>query len=176
MIRRRGFTLLELLIVVAVIATLTGLVLAAAVLVQERRRRATARVQLQNLSLAISGYLGDHGILGDQEVETPTDVAERPALFLVQRPKLAGADPYYAAGPRELATAALQPADAATAEQLLNPWRQPVRVAVRNARSAPSRPFDHTREVELRSGPAGADSGRDVVIRYDHDRGGWEWR
>lgn len=59
---RRGFTLTELLIVIAIIAVLAGLIAAAAVNALRRGRETRITLELQNMTGAIENFKNDYGI------------------------------------------------------------------------------------------------------------------
>lgn len=58
---RKGFTLVELLIVITVIAILAALVLSTAGYVQEKGARARAEAEIQAISAALESYKADNG-------------------------------------------------------------------------------------------------------------------
>lgn len=59
---RRGFTLTELLIVIAIIAVLAGLIAAAAVNALKRGRQAGVLLEIKNLSTAIENFKNETGV------------------------------------------------------------------------------------------------------------------
>jgi prepilin-type N-terminal cleavage/methylation domain-containing protein len=60
MMKRRGFTLMEMLIVVAVIATLAGIGVPLVRSALAKSREAACLTQLRSLGVALEGYLQDH--------------------------------------------------------------------------------------------------------------------
>ena len=57
----RGFTLLELLIVVAIIAILAGLILSTAGYIQRKGASSRAEAEIAALTVALENYKADHG-------------------------------------------------------------------------------------------------------------------
>ena len=58
--RKRGFTLLELLVVVAIMAVLMGLLLPAVLKTKNKSKDRRSQVQIASLSSAIDGYILEH--------------------------------------------------------------------------------------------------------------------
>ena len=170
----KGFTLVELLIVITIILVLAGLLVPIITLVANRQRVAEARVEMQGLSLALSVYLRDYGILGEEAAESPTDFKDQPGLFLIQRPFLAGKDPYVEPKPNRMVNDAGQVVAMDEATQILNIWGVPIEVIVTNAKSSPSQPYDFTKEIEIRSGDGTGESDQVLIFNLDHDSWRWE--
>jgi prepilin-type N-terminal cleavage/methylation domain-containing protein len=57
----RGFTLLELLVVMGILVVLVGLLLPGIRLARQRARMGEAKQTIQNVGLALQSYFGDHG-------------------------------------------------------------------------------------------------------------------
>ncbi len=64
-LRRAGFTLIEILTVIAIIAVLASLILATSGFVQEKAGRSRAEAEIQALSNAIEAYKLDNGVYPD---------------------------------------------------------------------------------------------------------------
>lgn len=67
--RENGFTLVELLTVIAIIALLAGLIFPAVISVQDKAKRSKAKSMIQSLSVALKMYQNDFGVY-----PTDTDV------------------------------------------------------------------------------------------------------
>ncbi|MFH1421446.1 MAG: type II secretion system protein [Planctomycetota bacterium] len=119
--KNKGFTLVELLIVVAIIAVLASLVVVSIGLAGQRARVAQAKTQIKNLEIALSNYYNDVGYypFGDTENDLGiTNVVEA----LSGKPRSEGGGggpntPYWEFKEKEL--------DANKA--LLDPWKKPWR-------------------------------------------------
>ena len=75
---RRAFTLIELLIVMAIIIVLAGLVIATSGYVQEKSKRSRAEAEIAAMSAALESYKADNGIYPtnpDTERLNPTSPA-----------------------------------------------------------------------------------------------------
>ena len=70
---RRGYSLLELIVVIAIIGLLTALLLAAAQKVRLAAVRADCQDQLRQQGLAVFGYESAHGRLPPGAVQGPCD-------------------------------------------------------------------------------------------------------
>ena len=172
--RQRAFTLVELIVVVAVIAILSSLILSGVNQVRQRQIEAEARVQMQGLSLALLTYLDDYGIMGEDGGENPTDFQTQPALFLVQRPTLENKTPYIENAPDELADADGKKVGPNLAVQMINPWGRPIEVEITNAKSDPTRDFDHTFGIVIVS-PRSSATKEPLRLSYTLDTDVWEW-
>jgi prepilin-type N-terminal cleavage/methylation domain-containing protein len=69
-----AFTLIELLIVIAIIAVLAGLVLATAGYVQKKGKRSRAEAEIAALSAALENYKADNGAYPNDAVTNNLDV------------------------------------------------------------------------------------------------------
>lgn len=86
--RRHGFTLVELLVVVLVIGVLLGLVMAGLTLAKKAQQRTSTGKQLRDLAQAVSLYL-------DRSPLLPADFADRPWYWLTTAQTAAGRDPLF---------------------------------------------------------------------------------
>src|SRR5262245_13870151 len=77
----KGFTLVELLAVVAIIATLVGLLLPALQGARESARRALCANHLAQISLALHNYEQAHGVLPPGVVEPLGPVLSQPSGY-----------------------------------------------------------------------------------------------
>ena len=64
MMRRRGFTIIEMLVVIAIIGLLVGLLMPALAAARERARRTKARAMCSQIETAWKAYLEDHRTFG----------------------------------------------------------------------------------------------------------------
>lgn len=76
---RGGFTLLELLVVITIIAILAGLILNTAGYMQKKAARSRAEAEIAALSAALESYKAD---MGDYPVGTATNVSTGTNRFL----------------------------------------------------------------------------------------------
>lgn len=172
-----AFTLVELLVVIAIIAILASLSISGVMTLRDRHKYAEARSQMQSLSLALSQYLADYGILGDDHpYQEPTKFREAPLEYLVVRPLKDDRSPYLSLMPKEVIGIDSEPVSLMNAVHLKNPWGHPVDIIVRNGASSGGGDYDHTVAVVIRSGPnVDLESDDTQVMKYDIDSDAWTW-
>jgi prepilin-type N-terminal cleavage/methylation domain-containing protein len=113
-----AFTLVELLVVMAIIAILAGLVLAASRYVQDKGRRARAETEIVAISAALQNYKADNGIYPSDPARTELldpNVFPPPAdasLYLYEtlsgdsnHDRIAETTPYFSFKPNQLSPA-----------------------------------------------------------------------
>lgn len=149
--QRAAFTLLELLVVIALVAMLTALVLGGGQFANERARTARARTELAALSVALEAYRQNYGDYPQTDDEArllqsllgrrgPTNVV------VAGRPLLEAA---------KFATAGARDPFADTTAVLVDPWDQPYVYAYK----VPAVGWSNPGYVLYSPGPDGRDSG-----------------
>ena len=93
--KHRGFTLIEMLVVLAVIGTLAGIGIPLARSTIAKSREATCLNQLRSLGVALEGYLQDHQqILPDLEAGRSSKTEDVAVLEVVLLPYIESADAF----------------------------------------------------------------------------------
>ncbi len=83
--RRRGFTLIELMIVIVVIAILASMILATLSILKRLSRVAQTKAAMADISLALSTYFDAWPVLGDAGDATASDFTKDPWSYLFKR-------------------------------------------------------------------------------------------
>jgi prepilin-type N-terminal cleavage/methylation domain-containing protein len=86
--RSRGFTLIEILIVVAIICVLIALLMPALALLRRMQAKASTMNLFQHLSTGLTNYLHDYPLIGDSNVVEALDFEKKPYEFLCRRPNI----------------------------------------------------------------------------------------
>ena len=80
--RVRGFSLIEMLVVIAVIAVLAAMLLGALPAISDKRTRSKVRAELKQLVLAIEAYKAKHGFYPpDNTGAAPTAISQPPLFY-----------------------------------------------------------------------------------------------
>lgn len=119
---KKGFTLLELLVVIAMIATLTGAVGSGVMRAQKRARLARAQTEAQELTKAILAYANytDDGTLSEVTGLNDSEAQESNLKFVLGKVQKRGST-----------VPVLFNASTAKNGKFLDPWGHPYRVTVR---------------------------------------------
>lgn len=131
----QGFTLIEMLVVVAIIAILTALLLPGLTSLMDSQSRLQATRDLEGLTMAINQYLLHYGMLGDDH--DSQDFQDRPMHFLAAQPRQAGTLPYYELDPQRMLQHAgdgiyVPTNDPDLVEAFADPWGSPYFFFVNN--------------------------------------------
>lgn len=148
--RSRGFTLIEMLVVIGIISVLGGLVLSGVVFARQSARRKTTRMFLDTIAVALEHYRNDYSIFPDGA----GDAASAGKLYrtLTER---RGFGPYLTG----LASNQTADTDRDGNPELVDAWGQPVRYTE-------GRYLADERDYELRSaGPDGEFDTDDDIVR-----------
>jgi prepilin-type N-terminal cleavage/methylation domain-containing protein len=79
--RKSGFTVVELLIVIAIILVLTGLILATSGYVQAKSKRSHAEAEIAAISAALENYKADNGIYPTDTANGSTSTLDARTMF-----------------------------------------------------------------------------------------------
>ncbi len=182
-LRARGFTILELMITIAIVLMLAGLVLAVmGMLKRQQQRVATTRI-IEQVTSALTLYLSDYPVLGDSP--TSADFIASPWTFLARNPPTIGKTPYLELPLNRLASGSGPYANAATsstADQICDafsgdPETSRLRFTITNgSRAIPGGlPRYYVNSVVVTS-VAGtpAKTQDDIVFTYTSSTGTWE--
>ncbi|MGE9268770.1 MAG: type II secretion system protein, partial [Verrucomicrobiales bacterium] len=91
----KGLSLVELLVVVAVLALLAGLGVPVGLKMREQARQAACLGQLRGLGVALEAYLGDHhGIMPELAMGRSSASEDVPVLEVVLRPYVASEEAF----------------------------------------------------------------------------------
>jgi prepilin-type N-terminal cleavage/methylation domain-containing protein len=171
----RGFTLVELLVAIAILAVLAGLAMVAVSMIKKRQDEVRAVHELEQVASAVSAYLGDYPMLGDPALsgsDVP-DFARRPLVYLVDRPVAAGKPAYLEPARSRQGDVNGQPLNdrAGTGVRLLDPFRAPFRWAVINEPVGKER-FTRAVAVLCRCGTPGRQA-TDIIWVWRNEDGRW---
>ncbi|TVR12362.1 MAG: prepilin-type N-terminal cleavage/methylation domain-containing protein [Planctomycetota bacterium] len=135
--RKQAFTLVEMLVVAAIIAILTSLLLPSLSALRDRPLRMQAGRDLDGFTMAINQYIIDYGILGSDSDMYSQEFRDRPLFFLFSQPYSKGQREYFEIDRMRMLSfndgAGYQStADPEKADNLADPWGNPYVFIVRN--------------------------------------------
>lgn len=174
--RPTGFSLIELLVVMAIILVLAGMLLVAGTHVRNAQRSLNTQRTMRSLAHAIEVYLKDEALLGGADAQG--DLLAPLAVLHFSLPP----------GRRTLALAAgialedtsgnqsgpFRPGTSNAATHLADAWRRPIRVRVVNEPLPAANDRQRTRKVLLRSSAGTPWDADDLVLELDVTDGEWQ--
>ncbi len=93
---KRAFTMVELLVALAVIAVLAGLITPVALNAKREARRAGCLTKLRGMGVALEAYLSDHsGVYPELEMGRDSESEEVPVLERALEPYVSGAEAFH---------------------------------------------------------------------------------
>jgi prepilin-type N-terminal cleavage/methylation domain-containing protein len=177
---RLGFTLLELLVVVAIISILAAMCLAALAILKRQQKVASSLDLMTHLTTAVSAYITDYARLGKDA--TSADFLLDPCEFLIKGPHRLKREPYISIKIEQLVTKvgtsclraeAMQKATHITDHFGNNPANV-LSFTIRNANLGGSAATRYVQAIVLRSS-AGTygDPTDDLIFAYTSDKASW---
>jgi len=172
-----AFTLIEILITIAVIVLLVGMLFPALSMIRKANNRAISRITLENLKDAITNYLHDFPNLGN--ANDASDFVASPLTFLYRNPIATGQPPYYE--PRVAHAATGSPTlyqhatNLSTADQVLDAFGEPVQFQILNSLTVANRLYTYDITMFSQVG-TDADTTDDIVLHYHQNPLGWDTR
>jgi prepilin-type N-terminal cleavage/methylation domain-containing protein len=91
---RRGFTLIELIVAISVIAILLSLLMPALAMLKRNANKAKTLDLMAHVTTALTHYLADYPVLGADDDPKSKDFADRPLQFLIRNQLAAKKEPY----------------------------------------------------------------------------------
>lgn len=168
---RRGFSSIELLVVISVIVILMGALLSGLAILRKSQRRVTTQTTLEGLAHVIDKYLADYGTLGDSS--DGSDFAATPAVFLIRRYIDAGKEPLWTPKVSEVQTAAGDPVkNLRDGEVFLDSFRNPLVWTITTAGVAP-RTYATAVTITSKSGTEA--TGDDLIYSMTTATGRWAY-
>lgn len=172
---RRGFSIIELLVVVSVIAALAGLLLPALGMIREQQRKVATWDLMLHLGVAVSAYLGDYASVGDASDETA--FAKDPWSCLYRIPVANGKPAYIEFSGKQLlrdtggaGVGPFVPATAGVATHPMDAWHRPFLWQVKNLSVAGStRRYTTTVRIRSDAGTSDPHIRNDLVFEYTAD-------
>lgn len=167
--RRRGFTLIELMVVVLIIAVLAGLLLPALAALRRSRAKAATLSLIEHVTSALTDYLQEHPSLGD--LADGSDFAAKPFIYLNRTPRAAGQAPYLELKREQMGIGSTPASGENDAETIIDAFGEPLVFTIVNGTLA-GRTF--TREVAVTSTLATTDTTDDIGFRYTSTTKQWD--
>ena len=170
--RRPGFTLIEVLVAVTIIAILIGALLPALALLRRHQRSQETRALLNSLEYGLTQYLDSYGVLGDGG--DAEQFEEKPWVYLGVRQLEAGRAPFVDPGPKRLkggTPEAMTPAGALEATQICDAWGGVLVWEIEN-QSLAGKQFSNKIHVISTAGTPGKPSD-DLHIRWNSEDAKW---
>lgn len=100
--RPRGFTLVEMLVVIALIAVLAALLTPVALKMSREAKRSACLGQLRSLGVSLETYLGDHlGVMPTMEMGRTSESEEAPVLETILRDYVSTPEAFHCPGDEE---------------------------------------------------------------------------
>jgi prepilin-type N-terminal cleavage/methylation domain-containing protein len=135
----RGFTVIELVVVIGILGVLAALLLPAVTHIRDRGQEVAARKQMERLAGAVVAYLDRYPRLGPED--GGADFAARPWFYLHRAPVAAGDQPFAEMPASQRAGDAIR--DPRTGGASAFVWR------IDNRRVAPASPRSYTGRVAI---------------------------
>lgn len=165
---RHAFTMLEILVVIAIIVTLASVLLPAINLLQTRQKKQATRQLMTQLGQALGQYLQAYERFGDPDEVTPgpqtgSILIQKPWVYLGVRRRTEHLAPWIELKEGQVARADGAGATLDQGEAILDGWKQPLRFVVW-LETKHNRTF--VQRIEISSGMGTTVEADDLVLAY----------